>query len=278
MVEGLLLTLRSSRQQSWDLKLAAKDRFCKFYFALDLLNYARMTPVELGSLFDLKSADPESWEFLKKNHTVNKTKGSFLAIGVDHALEQINRELKVYGGVIGMTEKSLDRYTYTAPVKRILLARFEDEFNVSQKPGGDDFVHHEDSSSNRTFQMNNCMAYSGALKHRLGGPISELQTVFNIMTGWVLENSTELLDISNIGEKMHLQFLAERKNGEEKAVFDPMTKRKLVTFKTASKSITVKLKDNKIVKLKEERNFTTKLLVIMRTRNDIDIAEMFRVH
>ena len=47
MIEGLLLTLRSSRQQLWHLKLSSREIFCKYYFALDLLNYARMTPVEL---------------------------------------------------------------------------------------------------------------------------------------------------------------------------------------------------------------------------------------
>ena len=40
MIEGLLLTLR---QQLWHPKLASRERFCKLYFALNLLNYARMT-------------------------------------------------------------------------------------------------------------------------------------------------------------------------------------------------------------------------------------------
>ena len=270
MIEGLLLTLRSSRQQLWNLKLASRERFVKYYFALDLLNYARMTPIELSSLFDLQKSDRESWDFLVKNHSVNKTKGSFVAVGVDHALEQINRELKAYGGVIGMTERSLDKYIYAAPVRNILLARFDDEFKMTSHLGGSDFVHHEDTGSHSEFQMKNFLKYSEALKERLGGPISELDTVFNIMTGCVLENSTELLEIAEIGETMHRQFLNERKSGEDKGVFDPMKKRKLVTFKTASKTITVKLA-NKLVKLKEERNFTSKLLVIMRTRPDIDI-------
>lgn len=39
--------------------------------------------------------------------------------------------------------------------------------------------------------------------------MSELETVFNIMTGCVLENSAELLGIAEIGEAMHLKFLDE---------------------------------------------------------------------
>ena len=50
-----------------------------------------MTPVELSSIFDLRESDPESWEFLMKNNSVNKTKGPFLAVGVDHPLEFMNK-------------------------------------------------------------------------------------------------------------------------------------------------------------------------------------------
>ena len=60
MIEGSLLTFKSSRQQLWHLKLASQERFCKYYFALDLLNYTQITPVELSPLFDLRESDPES--------------------------------------------------------------------------------------------------------------------------------------------------------------------------------------------------------------------------
>lgn len=51
-----------------------------------------------------------------------------------------------------------------------------------------------------------------------------------------------------------------------------------MTFKPASKTVTIQLAKSKIVKLNKERNFTSKLLVIMRTRPDIDIAELFWIH
>ena len=145
-----------------------------------------------------------------KNNSVNNTKGPFLDVGVDHALEQINREFKVYGGVIGMTERSLDKYIYTAPVKKILLTRFDDEFHITPLKAEGNCVHHEDTGPQSEFQMEHFLQYSKALKEGLGGPISELTTVFNVMRGWVLENNTYLLGISKIGEAMHQQFLDDR--------------------------------------------------------------------
>ena len=128
MIEGMLLYLRGTRQQLWGLHLASLDRLTKYFFALDLLNYARMSPFQLSSIFDLRTSDSESWNFLKSNFCVNKTKGSFVALGVNHALEQVNRELKAVGGVVGMSEEVMDKYCYTAPVKRALLSKFNNEF------------------------------------------------------------------------------------------------------------------------------------------------------
>ena len=53
---------------------------------------------------NLKTSDPDIWEeFLKGNFTVNKTKIPFCVIGVDQALEHVNRMMKVSGGIVGIT-------------------------------------------------------------------------------------------------------------------------------------------------------------------------------
>ena len=97
------------------------------------------------------------------------------------------------------------------------------------------------------------------------------------MTTSVLEREEELLDIENIGNSLYTSFLEDRKTGGVASLWDPLKKRKLMIFKTASKSINIKMKD-KVVKLKEERNLMTRLLVISRTRPDINIAEMLSAH
>ncbi len=43
MIGAMLLYIRSTRQELWELQLVVFERFSKFFFATDLTNYARMT-------------------------------------------------------------------------------------------------------------------------------------------------------------------------------------------------------------------------------------------
>ena len=53
------------------------------------------------------NTDPDIYEeFQKGNWVVNKTNIPFCAVGPDHALEQVNRSMKVAGGLIGITQKA----------------------------------------------------------------------------------------------------------------------------------------------------------------------------
>ena len=79
--------------------------FTKYFFAHDLLNYARMIPLYLAEMEKLPDSDPEIYqEFLDGNWVVNKNQDvAFCALSADHALEQINRSIKVSGGLVGIT-------------------------------------------------------------------------------------------------------------------------------------------------------------------------------
>ena len=83
----------------------ALETFTKYFFAYDRLNDARMIPLYLADMKSLKeSDDPIYEEFLQGNWVVNKNPcAPFCAIGADHALEQINRSMKVTGGLVGIT-------------------------------------------------------------------------------------------------------------------------------------------------------------------------------
>ena len=61
------------------------------------------------------------------------------------------------------------------------------------------------------------------------------------------------------------------------SLWDPMSKRKLRIFKTMNKTIMIKTKE-KVVKLREERGLMTRLLVISRTRTNLDVAELIRTY
>ena len=130
MIGNLLLLVRSSWQKLWSLHFASLDKFTKFFFALDLQNYARMVPVYLSNLDTLRESDQETYDLLKENFCCEKSFGRFTAIGVDHALEQVNRELKGVGGITGMSDNEIDKFCLTAPTKRALLLQFSETFNL----------------------------------------------------------------------------------------------------------------------------------------------------
>ena len=64
-----------------------------------------MIALYLAEMKMLKATDPELYqEFVEGNWVVNKNPDvSFCALGADHALEQINRSMKVSVGLVGIT-------------------------------------------------------------------------------------------------------------------------------------------------------------------------------
>ena len=44
LFEAILLFIRLSREQSWELHLQSLNLLCPYFCASDMLNYARMTP------------------------------------------------------------------------------------------------------------------------------------------------------------------------------------------------------------------------------------------
>ena len=68
-----------------------------------MFNYARMTPVYLPQIYELKEKDSETWQFFMKGYfSINKTSVSFIATGADQAIEHENRTMKVLGGIKGI--------------------------------------------------------------------------------------------------------------------------------------------------------------------------------
>ena len=104
MVQLVLLFIKAVRTADWGLHLSSLEAFTKYSFAYDKLNYARTIQLYLAEMKALKHTDPLIWEdFQNGNWVVNKTSIPFCAIGADHALEHLNRGMKVAGGLVGIT-------------------------------------------------------------------------------------------------------------------------------------------------------------------------------
>ena len=118
MFEYLLLFIRATRQQMWELHLVSLHELLKYFFAFDMMNYARLTPVYFAEMFSLKETDPCIWNCFDKGYfCVNNSTVTHSAIGADHATEHENRAMKVLGGIKGIANNrlALEQYFLIIP-------------------------------------------------------------------------------------------------------------------------------------------------------------------
>ena len=99
MITEVLQYIRAVRTGNWHLHLQSTETFIKYFFAHDMLNYARMMPVYLSGMEKLTDSEATIYaEFLQGNRIVNKISLSFCPIGADHAVEHISCAMKVSEG------------------------------------------------------------------------------------------------------------------------------------------------------------------------------------
>lgn len=101
-----------------------------------MLYYARLTPVYLSWMIELKEKDVKTWQILEEHFSMIKSSVPFSAIGADHALEQQNRAMKVLGGIKGSAnnQNALDEYFMTAGEMSLILDQFAAHYNLRDAP------------------------------------------------------------------------------------------------------------------------------------------------
>ena len=52
--------MRASRDQLWELHSQSVHALYPYFFASNMINYARMTPVYLSQMYALKEKDPQT--------------------------------------------------------------------------------------------------------------------------------------------------------------------------------------------------------------------------
>ena len=132
MFEKLLLFIRATRRGLWHLHLQSLHEMSSYFFAFDLQNYSRLTPVYLSQMCELQISDPQTWSFLQRNFVVNKTHIPFSAIGTDHAIEHENRVMKVIGGIKGIANQSsaLEKHFLVASDMNKVIGEFQDTLGI----------------------------------------------------------------------------------------------------------------------------------------------------
>ena len=117
-INRLLDLIHACRSADWEGFLSALENNIEFFFARDLLNYARLMPVYLRQMTSLEHDDPLAWESLKQGaFVVSNSAVPFTSLFTDQALEQEIKVLKRHGGIVGLSldEKTLDRLVTITP-------------------------------------------------------------------------------------------------------------------------------------------------------------------
>jgi len=217
MVLLIYTFIRATRDGLWELHLSSLDALCKYFFAYDKQKYARLVPLYLAEMKALQSTDPDiHQEFIDGNFVVNKNQIPFCAIGVDHALEHINRIMKVTGGLVGITQNASarERFFLTAPE----LSRLAEEAQVmAGSPTTTRKEHHDLSLAVWTRQEENIARLKTVLISSMNPMKYEGEDLPNIITMVVMpaEVQNDVCNQEDIGQQKYANFVEERINTNE---------------------------------------------------------------
>ena len=272
-VESLLHLIRASRQGECELHLGALEENVKYYFAHDLYKYSRLVPVYLAQMQLLKSTDRETWNALEGgDFIVTKSGIPFTNLFVDQTLEQLIREVKVAGGITGITQNvdALDRFFLIAPELVKHMKEFRDAYCIdNDKSATKEHYQLSGSMAIRMFS-NSGVIKKGIVRHCGGNPFAcDDVNLMNLVSNMeVPEDAKEdILHRDEKGTSKFEEFASERvvASTAKLSIWEPMQKMKLKTFNTCRKKTRCKVGD-KIVKLREDRQFMARFLLFQQSR------------
>ena len=280
MLMAMLQIIRSVKTGDWMVHLTATKSFVKCFFAHSKLNYARMIPVYLSDMQSLEQTDADLYdEFLQGNWVVNKNPHTtFCAIDADHALEHVNRSMKVSGGLVGITLNPTARVKFflIAPELARLVGEVEEmaDYTFNTK-----MSHHALSDSAVRRQERNISVLIQTMKSFTNPFTEESEELRNLVTKAVMPDNVtkDLCTQSTIGNKLFEDFVANRIKTNTTNLWAPMKKYQLQTWKSMGKRMKLKL-GLKVVELKEDRSPFARLQLVAKSRPDINLAEAVGQH
>ena len=275
MFELLLTFIKVSRQQCWRLHLESLHCMIPYFFAFDMTNYARLTPIYISQMMELQHNDIQTWTLLEEgNFSVNKLANvAFTAIGADHGIEQENKTMKILGGIKGITnnERALEEHFLTAAQISSIIEDFTNAFHLKGNTGNKQDEHYQLRGTKNSRIYANIKKLTSVFENfNIGFETTE--TLANVITNKVMpvELAQKFLQAKERGYERYLKFVSEQLNGE-KSIWETIKKEKLPTFDSLNKKVTLQL-NKKIVRIKEERKLMSRFIIAARTRQDIDLA------
>ena len=210
MTTHLSITLSHSLGVTlWELHLASLDALCKYFFAHGKQKYARLVPLYFAEMREIQITDLSiHQEFIAVNFTVNKNQIHFCAIRVDHALEHINRTMKVTGGLVSITQNASarERFFLTA----LELSRLAEEANVmAGSLRASENKHHDLSLAVWTKQEKNVTRLKNVLRSSMNPMTYKSEDLSIIITKVVMtaQIQKDVCSRDDIGQQEYARFV-----------------------------------------------------------------------
>ena len=125
-----LLLLRSVKSSRFDLYVHSLDKFLPWVSAFDHYNYARWMSVHQFDMEMLHKTNPLVCQAFHANgnFVAARTNSDFSSMALDQRHEQLNKDIKGDGGMVGLTEdeEKFRHWTICSPEIATAVAEFEE--------------------------------------------------------------------------------------------------------------------------------------------------------
>lgn len=270
-VESLLHLISSCRSGDWEGYLSSLESLIKYFFARDLLNYARLMPVHLAQMNALEKDDPKTWNALKSGEfVVAKSEIPFTHLFTDQALEQEIKKLKGHGGMVGLSrdEAALDWLVTTTPYLASLVNQYLSSFPKASRTSVRT-EHYQLSGEIAVRSRVNALKLRHLIELHCGvNPFKEKTPLKSLVSSALVSDGAknDVLQFAEKGQKRFEEFVSERLISTSRlSVWDKMKKLKLKTFSNWMEKRKVRVGD-KVIKLREERELLGRFLIIQGSR------------
>eukprot|EP00794_Sanderia_malayensis_P000765 gene765-55_t len=251
IVQILLLFLRATRSNDWDLHLSAVRSMLPWFFVTDRVHYSRYGTAYWLEMSCIEQTNP----------------------GQHNTQQTHNRDSKVRGGLVGFT---LNR----AAVHRWIMAQGERgamkrqclamaglaSDGRSRKDLDKTQAKYHENEVNSVLEIISCMTNPFGIQE---------ESMLNIASGVVATPAIckDMLTAKEIGETKCKAFINDQLLTESPDLFAPIKAAKLKTFSTINTVSKVLTSKGQVVELKSDIKFVPRLLAIANTR-DIDMENL----
>ena len=260
----LLRFVRSIRTEDLFLYEKSLDEIAYWVFILDHYNYARWLPVHVRDMMNVRVKHPALYrQFADGFFTIAKTQNPFAMIGFDQTHEQQNKELKMHGGTLNLSDECVfTKWAVAGPEIARVIAESEAGMYTRKNAV---LKHHDHSPSvqQRFFAHTNALAIAF---QEAGNPFdADSHEVVIIYTREVMPDNVarSIMDEHGEGKKQHADFVEHRLQSAAVAFHEPIKMNKINLPGNRHKHLN---KSKHVGSTKEDMHFLGQLYMTMHVR------------